>query len=220
MPEIGEVKHGKELGKSRWCKYTWHACVDCGKERWVQLVKDKPVALSCLACGYKKRKRTNREKVKRICSYCSREFEAPQWLIEKGKANFCSKICVGKYYAGRLSRTWRGGRYQDKRGYIQVRIEPDDFFYSMAKKSNRKCRYILEHRLVVAKALGRCLQPWEIVHHKNGIKEDNRYPDNLELTIANTHSSDHSRGYRDGYQKGFTDGRNAKIRQLEAKITK
>ncbi|KKN76441.1 hypothetical protein LCGC14_0369500 [marine sediment metagenome] len=38
MPEIGEIKRGKEIGKTgKW--HVWHACVDCGKERWVGLEK-------------------------------------------------------------------------------------------------------------------------------------------------------------------------------------
>lgn len=65
---------------------------------------------------------------------------------------------------GRIER----GRYKDSNGYVVVR-----------KEGNRK---ILEHRLVMERILGRELTAQENVHHKNGIRDDNR-PENLELWV-------------------------------------
>lgn len=127
-----------------------------------------------------------------VCPDCGRE----RWVaLCKGKPRvvLCAscaakRLFTGKWMKGRIREqnpNWKGGHLTNKDGYIDIKLYPDDFFYPMANKRG----YVREHRLVVARALSRCLLPWEIVHHKGvkypqGSKEnrgDNRYPENLEL---------------------------------------
>ena len=69
----------------------------------------------------------------------------------------------------------------------------------IGRKHNRRNQ---KRKLLV----GRCLRPEEVVHHKNGIRTDNRIV-NLEL-FANTHEhkTQHTTGYQAGFFKGYMDG--------------
>ncbi len=145
------------------------------------------------------------------CSKCGVE----RWVCLKGKkpsSKTCTK-CEGRY--GSDNPSWKGGRKLDKYGYVQLLLKPkDDFFSPMIQKGG----YIREHRLVIAKSLGRCLSSWERVHHKNGLKGDNRI-ENLELTEGiGSHSRQHSQGYIDGFNRGLIDGRTRQMEILKKRI--
>lgn len=73
---------------------------------------------------------------------------------------------------------WKGGRLKTKQGYIKIYCPGHPY----ATKPRKK--YVFEHRLVMEKHIGRYVLPGEVVHHKNGIKNDNRI-ENLELYSCN-----------------------------------
>lgn len=110
------------------------------------------------------------------CEKCGKE----RWVrFIKGQPHH--KLCQGCDRKGKRSNHWKGGRITKLHGYIGVWMNPDDFFYPMATRRGAGLKsYVMEHRLVMAKHLNRCLLPWEVVHHKNGIKDDNKL-ENLEL---------------------------------------
>jgi hypothetical protein len=65
----------------------------------------------------------------------------------------------------------RVGKFSDKQGYVSVRV---------VKGNGKLGKYKKEHRLIMEEMLGRELLSTETVHHKNGVRNDNR-PENLEL---------------------------------------
>jgi len=51
--DIGTIKRGKDIGYKSYDKFTWLACPDCGKERWVILGKSRPLNPRCHKCANK-----------------------------------------------------------------------------------------------------------------------------------------------------------------------
>lgn len=112
------------------------------------------------------------------CQKCGVDFHVrPSYAQQK----YCSKKCeVADDIMRPLERTHNGKpAKKDTRGYILL-WEPDH--------PGCGCRgWKPEHRMMVEKHLGRVLVPTEHVHHKNGIKDDNRL-ENLEVLNENDHA--------------------------------
>ena len=90
---------------------------------------------------------------------------------------------------GKNNPNWRGGRTITSHGYVLVRVG--------AEHHLADCRgYAYEHRIVAERILGRRLKPGEIIHHKNGNKQDNRKR-NIMIVGGNTGHLVHHRQRRD-----------------------
>ncbi|WP_050636171.1 HNH endonuclease [Candidatus Stoquefichus sp. SB1] len=78
---------------------------------------------------------------------------------------------------------WNGGRKQIKKGYIMIL----DKLHPKADING----YVMEHRVIVEKSIGRYLKDDEVVHHINGIKNDNRI-ENLKIMKFGEHTRFHN----------------------------
>jgi len=104
------------------------------------------------------------------CDTCGRE----RWVkLKHGQPQ--NLKCIWCSHKARFQVAHEKGK-RCKDGYILILLKPDDFFFSMTQSGG----YVFQHRLVIAKSLNRCLHAWEVVHHKNSIRDDNRL-ENLEL---------------------------------------
>lgn len=119
-----------------------------------------------------------------LCVHCIQRDNVQKGRIVRLKGNQHSR--------------WKGGRTISASGYIQ--IHGPDHPYKCSKG------YVMEHRLVVEKSLGRYLTSDEIVHHLNGRKTDNRLEN---LAVVSRHNHDKLT------IKKLTQKR---IRQLEAQL--
>jgi len=94
MARIGEIRRSEEVGyKAKGQRYhIWAACEKCGKERWVQMVRNAPRKNLCLSCVRK---------------------------------------LAGEKYNKANHQNWKGGKHNDNRGYVVVRVDKGEFWFPM-----------------------------------------------------------------------------------------
>lgn len=117
-------------------------------------------------------------------------------ILTRLKKNHIQRREAHHYPLGEKHPRWKGGKSQMPDGYIRVLCRG----HHRANPGG----YVREHILVWENTHGKTLSSGYVIHHLNGIKNDNR-PDNLIATLSSEHVK-----LLDPYKK--------RIRQLEDEV--
>lgn len=123
-----------------------------------------------------------------ICDNCGEPFLRLPQLVNfnkkrsERKETYCSRKCSNEITAekhrtsrlGEKNANWKGGKTINPQGYVVINNAKN---HTINPKKQAK-----EHRIVMEKKLNRPLFKNEMIHHKNGNRQDNRI-ENLEIWI-------------------------------------
>lgn len=159
---------GREVIAKGWCQLHYHRVMRTGEPGGVN----------------PERRRTSDAPEFCTVDGCSRTHYGKGWCQlhwKRVRDHGSTDKPVRKKIRGENHHAWKGGRHPNLRGYIQVSVNDN---HPLASMRATEAHYVLEHRLVMAEALGRPLESHETVHHINGVRDDNRL-ENLQLRIGN-----------------------------------
>lgn len=91
---------------------------------------------------------------------------------------------MSKAMRGKKNPAWNGGQTYNPQGYILLK-RPD---HPHANNQG----YMREHRLVIEEHLGRYLHPEEVIHHINGVRDDNRKENLMLFRSESEHQAFHA----------------------------
>lgn len=144
-------------------KYVTRVCALCGKE-YTQRSDYKSKF-----CGYECYWRSMEVDHSTVCPICGITFN------KVANQKYCSRKCQGIAKRGK-PHICTNGISKDRQGYVREYING---------------KYVMQHRLVVEKAIGRKLRDDEVVHHKDRNKGNNSI-ENLEIMSSSDHTKTHS----------------------------
>ena len=160
----------------------------------------------------------DRDKIRSLCdgNLSSREIASLVGCPPKYVQNMIAKEGLPKLprgaRKGNLNPSWVGGRIVDWDGYAVI-LDP---------ASDRKSGRSFEHRVVMARKIGRPIEPQEVVDHIDGLHLHN-CPSNLRLFASNadhlrvTKSGDMPRWSRSGLEAmNSTRTQRAKMKRVDS----
>jgi hypothetical protein len=162
------------------------------------------------------------------CDVCDKPIYRKPNALQKNKNKFCSHSCqlnmvhsdkeLQKHYMrnsklpvmyGKDNPAWKGGitMFKKKGNYKNVKYVrcPQEFL-----PMSRKDGYIMEHRLVMAKWVGRCLDRKEVVHHIDHDPSNNNKQNLLLFPCNSSHKK--YEGIENGKSKNNLQGIRNRIR--------
>ena len=156
---------------------------------------------TCGVCGeafFRNTKHLRRVVIPVCSKRCNGKIRGAEWKTHahKGRAAWTpeSERALKIRFTGPTNPAWKGGlTYRNRKGlyatqpikYVRCPVE----FLSMARQDG----YVMEHRLLVARAIGRVLLRREAVHHTNHNATDNA-PTNLMLFATNAEHKAYEHG--------------------------
>ena len=168
-------------------KTGYQTCPQCGKKFYrhpSEIARGRITYCSkpCMVAYIKEHGRPDKKVARKVCKHCGKEFTIPNCWLKKFKnaGQYCSRDCYNEFqreqggaFGGSKRAAWGEGQgvFTDSHGYVHE-YDP------------QRQKYIRQHRLVMERMLGRPLEKWESVHHRNGKRAENG-PENLELVIGN-----------------------------------
>jgi len=141
---------------------------------------------------------------KQVCPLCGTSENLITYKYSKF-LGYC-KTCM--YRKKRRNHTYKTGKYLDGDGYVRVSGQQEH-----PRASNSGSVY--EHILVMEKKLGRYVTRDEIIHHKDGNKQNNKL-NNLKVTTHKNHMSHHG---KQGNFKNLDNGDRVKFVPRIEKVT-